>query len=317
MFRQVYLDGRDELIGKNCWDGFRAQDRELERVVRRPCFLKFNDHARQYDRETNEEIVNVGLEPFLLDDNNPPTRTAFFHRGLESNAIGHCINSKKSATCVQRRMTIGFAEQIQRIEGFGDNVLVGEKEQPVEWGTSAGDDHIIVTSIRTPIMDRDIANNVYTSQAKWWSENQLNPMKVKCQPGVVMIRIPPGQDGFSKLKDEGTPWLATGLVFAHWIRRHSEMMIGGRTLGPSAPAAGYKLLQDALWNELPKNVEHAESREAGRPNDPYFGTAELDKKPTPLVRMILNYTQGNVSSAVAMVEEEDDDLLYHLKKLKF
>ena len=95
------------------------------------------------------------------------------------------------------------------------------------------------------------------------------------------------------------------------------MMIGGRTLGPSAPAAGYKLLQDALWNELPKNVEHAESREAGRPNDPYFGTAELDKKPTPLVRMILNYTQGNVSSAVAMVEEEDDDLLYHLKKLKF
>ncbi len=315
MFRQVYLDGRDELIGKNCWDGFRAQDRELEKVVRRPCFLKFNDHARQYDRENNEEIVNVGLEPFLLDDEG--MRTAFFHRGLESNAIGHCINSKKSATCVQRRMTIGFAEQIQRIEGFGDNKLEGEQEQPVEWGTRAADDHIMVTSIRTPIMDRDIANNVYTSQAKWWSENQLNPMKVKCQPGVVMIRIPPELDDFSKLEDDGTPWLATGLVFAHWIRRHAEMMIGGRTLGPqTSPADGYKLLQEALWNELPDNVEYAESLEAGRPNDPYFGTAELDKKPTPLVRMILNYTQGSVPPAVAMVEEEDD-YLYNFKKLKF
>ena len=320
MFRQVYLDGRDELIGKNCWDGFRAQDRELERVVRRPCFLKFNDHARQYDRENNEETVNVGLEPFLLDDDG--MRTAFFHRGLESNAIGHCINSKKSATCVQRRMTIGFAEQIQRIEGFGDNTLEGEQEQPVEWGTRAADDHIMVTSIRTPIMDRDIANNVYTSQAKWWSENQLNPMKVKCQPGVVMIRIPPECDDFIDLEDKPrpTPWLATGLVFAHWIKRHAEMMIGGRTLGPKpSPAPGYKLLQEALWNELPSNVEHAESAETGRPNDPYFGTAELDKKPTPLVRMILNYTQGSVPLVVSQSEEEEeeDDYLYKFKKLKF
>ena len=95
------------------------------------------------------------------------------------------------------------------------------------------------------------------------------------------------------------------------------MMIGGRTLGPqTSPADGYKLLQEALWNELPDNVEYAESLEAGRPNDPYFGTAELDKKPTPLVRMILNYTQGSVHPAVAMVEEEDD-YLYNFKKLKF
>ena len=317
MFRQVYLDGRDELIGKNCWDGFRAQDRELERVVRRPCFLKFNDHARQYDREYNKEKVNVGLEPFLLDDDG--YRTPFFHRGLESNAIGHCINSKKSATCVQRRMTIGFAEQIQRIEGFGDNVLVGEQEQPVEWGTRAGDDHIMVTSIRTPIMDRDIANNVFTSQAKWWSENQLNPMKVKCQPGVVMIRIPPKLDDFIDLEDQGKKWLATGLVFAHWIRRHAEMMIGGRTLGPkTSPAAGYKLLQKALWNELPNNVAYAESLEAGRPNDPYFGTAELEKKPTPLVRMILNYTNGIIMTLPAVENgEEEDDYLYKFSKLKF
>ena len=318
MFRQVYLDGRDELIGKNCWDGFRAQDRDMaEQVVRRPCFLKFNDHARQYDRVNNREYVNVGLEPFLLDDNEPPTRTAFFHRGLESNAIGHCINSKKSATCVQRRMTIGFAEQIQRIEGFGNNTLEGEEEQPIEWGTIAAQDHILVTSIRTPIMDRDIANNVYASQATWWRENQLNPMKVKCQPGVVMIRIPPRLDDFMSLEDHGTPWLASGLVFAHWIVRHSEMMIGGRTLGPDR-GKPYKLIQEALWNELPRNVEHAEEEEEDRPNDPYFGTAEYDKKPTPLVRMVLNYTQGSVAPpAMVVISDTDDDLMYKISKLKF
>jgi len=328
MFRQVYLDGRDELIGKNCWDGFRAQDRELaEQVVRRPCFLKFNDHARRYDRENNREYVNVGLEPFLLDDNDPPTRTAFFHRGLESNAIGHGINSKRSATCVQRRMTIGFAEQIQRIKGFGDNTLPGEKEQPVEWGTRSEEDHILVTSIRTPIMDRDIANNVYASQAKWWRENQLNPMKSKCQPGVVMIRIPPRLDDFIDLElnlsksPRPTPWLATGLVFADWIVRHSEMMIGGRTLGPETGPGAFKLLQDALWNELPSNVEFAEENETARPNDPYFGMAEPEKKPTPLVRMILNYTEGNGTADMeeeeSEEEEEEDDYLYKFSKLKF
>lgn len=313
MFRQVYLDGRDELIGKNCWDGFRAQDRELERVVRRPCFLKFNDHARQYDRENNREIVPVGLEPFLLDDEGRPT--AFFHRGLESNAIGHGISSKKSATAVQRRMTIGFAEQIQRIDGFGENKLEGVNGTGFRWGEAKYGNYIMATSIRTPIFYRRVEDNSYVSQARWWKENQLNPMKVKCQPGVVMTRIPhiAANVAFAGLDEH----LTTGLVFADWIVRHSESMIGGRCMGPGHDPA-YKEIQRALWNELPDEVEREERANDTRPNDPYFSTLEDRRKPSPLVRMILNYTNGIIMTLPAVESgEEEDDYLYKFSKLKF
>lgn len=297
MFRQVYLDGRDEMTGKNCWDGFRAQDKDTAAVVvERPCFLKFNDHARQYDRVNNREVVNVGLEPFLLDDEG--SRTGFFHRGLESNAIGHEMNSKKSATAVQRRMTIGFAEQIQRIEGFGEDTLTRPPAFPIEWGSMDEDDHIMVTSIRTPIEYRSVGDNSFASQAKWWQKNQLNPMKSKCQPGVVMIRIPNGQQ-----VDLGDPHKATGLVFANGIVRHSEMMIGGRCLGTfDKDSVEFEEIQRAMWNELPSEVKEQEENNDTRPNDPYFSTSETRRKPSPLVRMILNYTYGH--------DDDDAPVLY-------
>lgn len=326
MFRQVYLDGRDELIGKNCWDGFRAQDRELEKVVRRPCFLKFNDHARQYDRVNNQESVNVGLEPFLLDDEGK--RTGSFHRGIESNALAHTISSKKSATAVQRRMTIGFAEQIQRIDGFGENKL-RLVEKDVMWGDSKGDSgggFIFATSIRTPIEYRSVEINSYTSQAKWWKENQLAPMKVKCQPGVVLARIFYDQDHF-QTREIAHECLNTGLVFADGIVRHSEMMIGGRCFGTGdRDSEAYKEIHRALWNELPGEVEKHERKNDTRPNDPYFSTFEHGRKPSPLVRMILNYTNGIDERSYgerwkdifgAGSEEEEDDYLYKLSKLKF
>lgn len=278
MFRQVYLDGRDSTIGKNCWDGFRAQDKELARVVRRPCFLKFNNHARQYDRTLNREVVNVGLEPFLLDDEEK--RTPFFHRGLESNMIGHCINSKQSATSIQRRMTIGFAEQIQRITDAFTNTLL-PNTLPVEWGDHT-DNHLTITSIRTSILERSIGDNTFALHSEWWKTNLKQPAKMNCQPGVVMVRYPWPIEVGRLSRNKGT-----GLIFCGGQYRHAEMMIGGRCREPDQDDD----IDNATWNMLPRLVSLNESAQQARPTVPYYRNG-VGGKPNPLVRTIINYTNG-------------------------
>ena len=314
MFRQIYLDGRDDQIGKNCWDGFRAQDKELSRVVGRPCFLKFNDHARQYNRDTNSELFNPALEPFLMSDSQgqwPFTkRTPFPHRGIESNMIGHCINSKKSATSVQRRMTIGFAEQIQRISDVfpgHDRDLTIEREGIKD---PEGDSVVYITSIRTPIEWRSVSINTNAKHADWWSANQLNPMKAKCQPGVIILRTETDWQRFN----DGSDHRQTGLIFDSQTYRHSEMMIGGRcyALEDGKPDGD---IDRATWNELPEHVRQ-EPANGPLPNVPYYSVSDPTKKPSPLVRIVLNYKAATTAGG-AVVMEEEDDYLYHLKKLKF
>ena len=279
MFRQVYLDGRDSTIGKNCWDGFRAQDKDLAKVVRRPCFLKFNNHARQYDRIHNREHVNVGLEPFLKDDNGH--RTPFFHRGLESNMIGHCINSKQSATSIQRRMTIGFAEQIQRITGAFTNTLL-PNTLPVVWGDHRAN-HLTITSIRTSILERSIGDNTFALHSEWWKTNLKQPAKMNCQPGVVMVRYPWPIEVGRLSRNKGT-----GLIFCGGQYRHAEMMIGGRCREPDQDDD----IDNATWNMLPRLVSLNESAQQARPTVPYYSSWEQGGKPSPLVRTIMNYTDG-------------------------
>jgi len=307
MFRQIYLDGRDELIGKNCWDGFRAQDRDLAKVVRRPCFLKFNNHAMQYDRTLNREYVNVGLEPFLRDDNGH--RTPFFHRGLESNMIGHCINSKQSATAVQRRMTIGFTEQIQRITGAFTNALP-PNTPAVEWGTHANS-HIIATSIRTSVLERSIVDNTFALHSKWWKKNLKQPPKMNCQPGVVMVRYQWPIEVGRLSRNRGT-----GLIFYGGQYRHAEMMIGGRCREPDNG------LDNATWHMLPSLVEQNEQAMPARPNEPYYRNG-VGGKPNPLVRTIINYTNGTTpppqppQPMMAMLPPQGNTVIDDFIELKF
>ena len=138
-------------------------------------------------------------------------------------------------------------------------------------------------------------------------------MKSKCQPGVIILRTETDWQRFN----DGSDHRQTGLIFDSQTYRHSEMMIGGRcyALEDGKPDED---IDRATWNELPEHVRQ-EAGDGPLPNVPYYSISDPTKKPSPLVRIVLNYKAATAAGGKggSGFWKAEEDLLYHLKKLKF